>query len=271
MTTTTTPARLTTGPVASQAPVFYLGTHKPAWLEQTDVPLFVADQHLRDRKTLPRAIGPWALDSGGYMQLKHTGRWQFTEQQYLANVARYQAEIGSLQWAAGMDFMNEDEILAATGLQVHDHLRRTVDNYLRLVELWPSGGDGPCPVIPTLQGKRRFDYLRCREMYEDAGVDLASFKTVGLGTFCRRQSTTMAGIIASDLASHGIRLHGFGVKTTGLELFGDCLVSSDSTSWSLTACRELPLPGHTHQHCNNCLGFALLWREGMLAKLGWMD
>lgn len=45
---------------------FYLGTHMANWLGQTDVPLFVSHMRLRDRKTYPRALGPWALDSGAF-------------------------------------------------------------------------------------------------------------------------------------------------------------------------------------------------------------
>ncbi|MGW4241176.1 deazapurine DNA modification protein DpdA family protein [Nocardia sp. NPDC004722] len=44
---------------------FYLGTHQPHWLALTDVPLFISDVRLRDRKTFPRARGEWGLDSGG--------------------------------------------------------------------------------------------------------------------------------------------------------------------------------------------------------------
>ena len=40
---------------------FYLGTHRPHWLELTWVPLFVSHRRLREYVTLPRAAGQLAL------------------------------------------------------------------------------------------------------------------------------------------------------------------------------------------------------------------
>ena len=56
-------------------PFFYLGTHHPSWLRKTDVPLFVSRRRLAGLKTLPRARGPWALDSGGFQELILHGEW----------------------------------------------------------------------------------------------------------------------------------------------------------------------------------------------------
>lgn len=52
-----------------RVPQFWLGTHKTGWLERTDVPLFISRRRLVERVTLPRARGPWALDSGGFTEL----------------------------------------------------------------------------------------------------------------------------------------------------------------------------------------------------------
>ena len=265
MTTTIGRAR-ETGPAARPAPVFYLGTHKPYWLTQTGVPLFIADQHLRDRRTLPKAIGPWALDSGGFMQLKNTGRWQFTAREYVHRIARYQAEIGNLAWASPMDYMNEAIIQQATGMNTAQHQWLTLQNYIELITIWAMEIGGPCPVIPVLQGWTNSDYYRHREMYEAAGIDLAALPTVGLGTICRRQDTVRAGHLVMFLDD--LRLHGFGVKTQGLENFGHRLASADSMAWSYDAYRNEPLPGHTHQTCSNCLEYALAWRTRLLEKLG---
>ena len=52
--------------------IFMLGTHEPHWLESprfADVPLFLARQRLAGRKTLPRTVGSWSLDSGGFSEL----------------------------------------------------------------------------------------------------------------------------------------------------------------------------------------------------------
>ena len=69
------------------------------------------------------------------------------------------------------------------------------------------------------------------------------------------------------LASLGIRLHGFGVKASGLVRYTDCLVSSDSLAWSFEARRTTPLPGCVHANCANCLRYAAAWRERTLARL----
>src|SRR5690242_4741899 len=94
---------------------FYLGTHMPSWLTKTDVPLFVSHRRLLGelrpgrgaRKTLPRARGPWALDSGGFTELQMFGEWRTTPAEYIAAVRRYRDEIGGLVWAAPMDWMCE--------------------------------------------------------------------------------------------------------------------------------------------------------------------
>ena len=73
-------------------------------------------------------------------------------------------------------------------------------------------------------------------------------------------------LIASTFAARGIRLHGFGVKTGGLHLYGRQLASADSMAWSYAARRQPPLPGCTsHKNCANCLAYATQWRTRTLA------
>ena len=85
---------------------FYLGTHKPVWLERTEVPLFVSRRSLFDRATLPRAAGRWALDSGGFTELNEPPhRYTFTVPQYVADVEWFRRDIGNLDWVAPMDWM----------------------------------------------------------------------------------------------------------------------------------------------------------------------
>ena len=48
---------------------FYLGTHQTGWLAKLDVPLFVSRRRLATLRKLPRAVGSWALDSGGFTEL----------------------------------------------------------------------------------------------------------------------------------------------------------------------------------------------------------
>lgn len=241
---------------------FYLGTHmvsQPWW--DIGMPLFVSRRRLSQRRNLPQASAPWALDSGGFTELDKYGGWVTTEDEYVAEVVRYRDEIGMLEWAAPQDWMCEPFMVEKTGLSVEEHQRRTVANFLRLRDRL-----GPL-VVPVLQGWELPDYLRCAIRYEAAGIDLASEPVVGLGSVCRRQDMAVAGTIVRELASHGIALHGFGVKVTGVRLYGDALASSDSMAWSYGGRRNKGRCPEGRSSCANCLHHALSWRERLLASL----
>lgn len=212
------------------------------------------------RKSFPRALHSWALDSGGFTELSMHGRWVTTSREYARAVRRYQDEVGSLEWCAPQDWMCEPFMLAMTGLTVVEHQARTIDSYCVLA------AEG-LPVVPVLQGWSLADYHACVEQYDDAGIDLREFATVGLGSVCRRQGTDEIARIVWSLADLGIKLHGFGVKTRGLAAYHDALASSDSLAWSYAARRSPPLPGHTHASCANCMTFALQWRADLLERV----
>lgn len=246
---------------------FFLGTHRPSWLARTTVPLFVSDRTLRTYKTLPIAKATWALDSGGFTELSQHGTWATgpSPRVYADRVRRYRDAIGALVWAAPQDWMCEPFITERTGLTVTEHQHRTVDNFLHLRVIAPD-----LPFVPVLQGWTKADYLACVQMYDDAGVDLAAEATVGIGSVCRREGTNEAAeIIAAVCAAvPGIRLHGFGIKTSGLGKYGSMLASSDSMAWSMAARRQPALPGCSgHKNCANCARFAFRWRERVLAAL----
>lgn len=253
---------------------FYLGTHRPPHLAQTDVPLFLSRNVLFKRKTFPRALGRWALDSGGFTELQRRGRWTVSASEYVRDVRRYRDEVGGLDWAAPQDWMCEEVVIkggtfrgvhfVGTGLSVEEHQRRTVDNFLELRSLAPE-----LPFVPVLQGWRLADYIRCVEMYDRAGVDLRTLPTVGVGSICRRQNTDEAAEILWSIALLGIRIHGFGVKMQGIDKAAQALVSGDSMAWSDGARRrKFRLPGcTTHQNCANCLKWALEWRAQVVDRI----
>jgi hypothetical protein len=248
----------------SPSTLFYLGTHHVGWLERTSVPLFVSHRRLAERRRLPRALGAWVLDSGGFTELSLHGRWETSPATYATAVRRYRDEIGGLAWAAPQDFMCEPFMLARTGLTVRQHQERTVDNLLELRALAPD-----LPFVPVLQGWSLGDYAHgCVELYERAGVDLRSEPLVGLGSVCRRQSTAEIHAIVATLAGLGLRLHGFGVKTFGLGRYAEHLISADSMAWSYYARRSAPLPGCGHRTCANCMRWAIRWRGQVLDRLG---
>lgn len=254
---------------------FYLGTHKAVHLERAGVPLFVSHRTLRGRKTLPRAIAPWALDSGAFTELNTYGRWTETPEDYADAAVRYADAIGQLEWIAPQDSMCEpfvlDRIAQLTGTRpsVQDQQRATVANYLRLRELLEDTG---VRVIPVLQGWTVAEYAACWTLYDDAGVDLATLPLVGIGSVCRRQGTEEVATLLRALADAGLQLHGFGVKLTGLRRVADVLASADSLAWSLDARRGEPLRGCSHGttgtgRCSNCLEYALRWLTTKVAPL----
>jgi hypothetical protein len=248
-------------------PVFYLGTHHPGWLATTPLPLFISDRRLRTYKTLTRARAAWALDSGGFTELSTYGTWDHgpSPRQYAAAIRRYRDQIGHLAWAAPQDWMCEPAILARTGLTVSGHQQRTITSVLRLRDIDPA-----LPVIPVLQGWTVSDYLRCADAYGKAGINLAAEPLVGLGSVCRRQAATSTELIIRALHARGItRLHGFGIRISGLTRCGHLLTSADSMAWSFAARHQPPLPGCELRHinCANCPRYATAWHARVRAAL----
>lgn len=236
---------------------FYLGTHmtNQEWWD-LGVPLFVSHRRLVKRKRLPIARETWALDSGGFSELAMFGEWRTSVSEYVTAVRRYSSEIGHLAWVAPMDWMCEPSMLEQTGLTVAEHQRRTIANFLELRQQLGQ------LVVPVLQGWTPDDYRAHADAYYMNGVVLEAEHTVGLGTVCRRQDTATAGLIVRELEP--LRLHGFGIKVTGLHSFGDALASADSMAWSYRARLDAPLPGCKHRACSNCPRYAMRWRSHVL-------
>jgi len=258
--------RLTPGDPAGQRvrpDAFFLGTHMPSWLRKLQIPLFVSHRRLKDRKGLPLASGPWALDSGGFTEIASYGEWRTTVPEYVAAVRRYRTEIGGLQWAAQMDWMCEPVMIAKTGLSVARHQELTIDNFIEL-----RFADDTLPFVPVLQGWQRDDYLRHVEAYEKRGVALDQQHVVGVGSVCRRQDTDEIADIFQQLAALGLRLHGFGVKSAGLAKYGKYLQSADSMAWSRRGRNIRPCPHTGVTSCGNCLTHALAWRGRAIAAAG---
>jgi len=242
-------------------PRFWLGTHQPSWLTQTDVPLCVSYRRLARRRTLPKALGPWMLDSGGFSELSLYGTWRTPVDAYAEMVARCRQEVGRLEMVAPQDWMCEPEMIARTGLSVCEHQERTVASVLELRAMLPG-----VPVIPVVQGWTYHQYLRCIDLYHGAGIDLTAEPVVGVGSICRRPNVVWVCSLLDDLARAGLRLHAFGFKITGLRLLSEVprvpggVVSADSLAWSVSGTHE-PGCSPTHSHEGNCLRYALAWRE----------
>lgn len=242
---------------------FWLGTHHPHWLERADVGLMVSHRWLTNRRTLPRAVAPWVLDSGGFTELSLYGRWTVAAEEYVDAVYRYQDRIGRLEWVAPQDWMCEPFITAKTGKTVAEHQELTIENYLKLTALGPD-----LPFIPVVQGFTLDDYHQCVDLYYQAGVDLAAQPLVGIGSVCRRQGTSEASHIIRSVADRDIRLHGFGLKLQAIDRLADVLTSADSMAWSFDARRAARLHGCSHKSCANCLRYALRWRDKVERRHG---
>jgi hypothetical protein len=203
------------------------------------VPAFVSYSSLRGRRTFPRSAVPWCHDSRGFIEVGQHGRYTFTAEQYARDVRRAAQEVGRMEWASILDWMCEPDVLARTGLTVREHQRRTVDSLLELRALAPD-----VHWAPVLQGWDGPQYVDHVDLYASAGVDLRAEPIVGLGSVCRRQGTLRLTRIARQVWLHGIRLHGFGVKASGLAAAGQYFISLDSQACSAHGRRRLPMPEH---------------------------
>lgn len=243
--------------------IFWLGTHMPNWLGVAGVPLFVSAVRLRGRKTYPKAIAPWALDSGGFSELQKHGWWKVGPRAYANEVREWSEKIGRMEWAAIQDWMCEDVMLKKTGRSITYHQWRTIASWFDLKMYAPE-----MPWVPVLQGYSYSDYFRHAAMYEAQGVRLAELPIVGIGSVCRRQDTKVAEEVIRDLREKlGIRLHGFGFKLGGLYRSARDLESADSMAWSFSARNDDPLPGCAHSNCNSCLAYAMMWREKVMDRI----
>lgn len=263
----------------SRHSIFYLGSHRPHWIESSPAPLFISARTLGryspDRDGMPATRCAWALDSGGFTELQRYGTWEMDPDTYGGMVYRFIDRTGyGPTFAAPQDWMCEPAVIrggnwngqqfAGTGLSIEIHQELTIENYLYLTEQFPAA-----PWIPVLQGWDLDDYLDHAVQYRQAGVVLEDQALVGVGSVCRRQSSAEIATIFATLAGCGLRLHGFGVKINGLARFGQHLASADSMAWSYAARRSRTrLPDCQHRgDCRNCLRYALIWRERVLDSL----
>jgi hypothetical protein len=239
----------------------------------------ISNRTLATRKRLPRARGRIVIDCGGFSELALYGEWRTSAKQYAQLGRRYVEEIGNVDWLASQDLMCEPFMLEKTGLSVRAHQRITVASYLELCDRAPD-----LPWLPVLQGWQPDDYLRHVDMYAAAGINLPAISVVGVGSICRRQRLAEAAYTIRRLCAQGLRLHGFGVKTSGLPRLSAYLHSADSMAWgnrALNASERGRSPtgepyrcpagsGRTHTAktgCANCLAYALDWRERLIGKI----
>ena len=240
---------------------FYLGTWQVSWIDKIEKPLFVSINWLKKRKK--KRFNQKAkvyVDSGGFTELSRFGGWTTTPVEYVQDLERLQGLGLKITWAAQQDMMCEPIMLEKTGLTVREHQERTVENLQTLRSFNSS-----IHFIPVLQGQTLEDYFAHFEMFEVVGFDLRNEPIVGVGSVCRRQSSNEIAHIMKCLHAKGLKLHGFGVKTDGLKLYGEHLTSSDSMAWSMSARRSNDTCSiHNEGDCRNCMTYALEWRQKVI-------
>jgi hypothetical protein len=191
--------------------------------------ILVSYGRLRELQVLPVASAPWVCDSRGFNEIAEHGRWTIPAEQYVADLRRYAAEIGRMEWAAPQDWPAAAHLLAKTGLTEQEHQVRTIESVKTLRALAPE-----LPIIAVVTGETLAGYLRHLAMYRAAGIDLRDEKlVVGVGALVKRPAAEAADIIRTLHAAGLKRLHGFGVKGEVLSLVGPLLESVDSASWSM--------------------------------------
>lgn len=244
---------------------FYVGTNKPYWVWDREPrhPLFISIRSLRPYKRLKPARVKWCLDSGGFTELTKFDKWKTSPEQYVDEIRKVSAEIGNLVWASPQDYMCEPHMVKKTGLDIPTHQRLTCENFLTLKQLGPE-----LPIIPVLQGWEPDDYINHLDLYNDYGIDLRNYDTVGMGSFCRRANVAGVRELVISLKQHGLNMHGFGLKKDGLKLFGDYLKSSDSMAWSFAGraagWKNIYLCGTPHinaKSCSDCYAWAMKWSD----------
>lgn len=255
---------------------FYVGADA-TWLGKARYPLMVSHGRLRARKSYRRALAPWVCDSRMFSELQQYGRRTFSAESYAHHVRQYAREIGNLRWVSPRDMMCEPAVIsggtfkgvtfAGTGLSVDIHQDMTVEDFVELRSMLDQPGDPH--VIPSLQGWEEWQYFRCLDKYERAGVDLRAEPVVGLGSTCRREGTKEVLRLVTELSAYGIRLHGYGAKTQGLAMYGHLLTSADSFAWSYGARRRGGLCQHGRgiRWETNCPDWAGAWRTNILEKM----
>jgi hypothetical protein len=256
---------------------YFLGVSTPSWAGEgsplpPDIPVCLTRRRLARAAELPRANRPVLLDSSGFGALDRAAPggtytdWDIGPRQWARDVRAICESMGSVVAAATMDMMCEPFIVAKTGLTVAEHVRRTVHSSLELT--W---ADPDLPWMHIIQGGTTDDYLRCIDMFDRAGIDLAAAPLVGVGSVCRRQRTAdtvaLFAALARRLEGTGVRLHGFGVKTLGLARVAPALWSADSHAWSLHARKTVgrcPHPSGVRWEAN-CPIAAEQWYRAVLA------
>ena len=241
---------------------FFIGLHQPSDAKHF-ASAFISVNRL-DRLKGDIDVNDWIMDSGAFTNLGRDGYFVKTPAEYAEQIKRW-SSCGNLIAACTQDFMCEafmfegqfdaddwNEYAAAEGddgrydaydcpecdfepVGVEDHQRLTVDRFVEIVAELESI-DCATYVLPVLQGFEPHEYVTCIRRYEAAGcLPIGSY--VGVGSVCKRNgdpAAALAVLQAIKAARPDLRIHGFGLKKTALEVseIRALLETSDSMAWS---------------------------------------
>jgi hypothetical protein len=185
---------------------------------------------------------PVHLDSGGFVSAVRYRGFPWTVEHYLDLCAA-----APWQWFASADMCVEPEV-AHNRTEVLDRISGTARlNRECLLAARARGIENR--FVPVAQGWHPHDYLRCL----DRMPDISRFPVLGVGSMCRRHVEGDTGILRivdvldRALGSSAIRLHLFGIKTTGMAELRDHarIASVDSQAYGVAARQNARKGGFT--------------------------
>ncbi len=186
----------------------------------------------------------WALDSGGFGELRKNGKYSYTPKQYIEAVNRLNPDL-----FFSMDWMCEPTILKKTGLSVKDHQLKTTENIFAIKVLRERQGSAFRGASSKLRTYSEFCGVIQGWSLDDYLVHIDQLKEhdcitpiMGIGSICRRHKEEEIFEIISSIKKElpKTNLHGFGVKTSVIKKFPEVinlLDSIDSAAWGwMTGC-----------------------------------
>ena len=196
-----------------------------------------SSERWKNRKSQFITNKEWILDSGGFNELGKYGKYSYSPSFYLQKV-----KLLDPTYFATMDYMCEPNKLKITGLTVKDHIMKTIENTLFLMDKHTGNQE----LMPVIQGWEIEDYLYCIDSMKELGIFKRN-QLVGIGSICRRNQTDKIEKIITSIKNElpHQRLHGFGIKKSCLSnpKIVNSLSSSDSFAWSIANRFSLDLRG----------------------------
>lgn len=156
-------------------------------------------------------------DSGGFLAARRWGDFPYSEKEYVDWLKTLNPT-----WCATMDYCLEPELKRQ---DKERFIQGTVEKAEKLMTGWPY-----LPWVPVIQGYEVEDYLRCAELYREAGL-IRPY--MGIGSLCRRERDIERVVSNIGWALPDTRFHLFGVKlnSLGSPIVRKYAASSDSAAW----------------------------------------